>query len=69
MICYAPLTLDKIGFTGFKTIRLGAGRQGEIKLYDTGFRGLRQPDYSQRLKKSYEDLTREFADLPSFEIK
>ena len=66
MTCIAPLKSDKIEFTGFKTIKLGAGSQGEIKLYDTGFSGLGQPEYTQRLKKSYELLTEEFGALPSF---
>ncbi len=66
--CIAPLTSDKIEFTGFKTIKLGAGEKGTIKLYDTGFSGLKQPEYTQRLKQSYGILKDEFRSLPTFDI-
>lgn len=66
MACIAPLNSDKIEFTEFKTIKLGAGTGGEIKLYDTGFKKLRLIRYSQRLKKSYNYMKDEFGALPSF---
>ena len=69
MTCVAPLTSDKIEFTKFETVKLGAGDGGEIKLYDTGFSGLDQPEYTQRLKESYDDMTEEFGSLPSFKTK
>ena len=69
MACIAPLVSDKVEFTEFETIKLGAGREGMIELVDTGFSRLNQPKYTQRLKKSYDILTEEFDSLPSFTIK
>ena len=69
MACIAPLTSDKIEYTTFKSIKLGAGTKGEIQLYDTGFDKLRLLTYTQRLKKSYDYLTEEFGALPSFDAK
>ena len=69
MACVAPLTSDKIEFTEFETIKLGAGTAGEIELFDTGFTKLDQPKYTQRLKKSYDIIMEEFDSLPSFAVK
>ena len=68
MTCIAPLTSDKIGFSGFESIGIGAGSGGAITLYDAGFHGLDQPEYVQRLKRSYAFMTEAFVALPSFEI-
>ncbi len=69
MACYAPLKGDKISFTTFKGLKLGAGKGGEIKLYDTGFSGVGEVTYTQRLKQSYAVLSQTFAQLPSFDTK
>lgn len=68
MTCVAPLTENDITFTTFSSIRLGAGSEGLITLYDTGFDGLEEVTYTERLKASYDDAADAFADLPSFRI-
>lgn len=51
-ICYAPLTGDEISFTGFETVKIGAGAGGKIDLYDSGFDGIGKVTYKARLKQS-----------------
>lgn len=51
--CISELNGKSIGFTNFKTIRIGCGQKGRIKLYDTGFKGVKEVKITQRLKKSY----------------
>lgn len=66
--CIAPLDSDEVKFTGFETIKLGAGSNGEIKLHDSGFRRLGLIKYTQRLKKSYQTIAEEFKSLPTFDV-
>ncbi len=69
MACIAPLEGDDIGYTTFKGLKLGAGESGSITLYDTGFTGLGEVSYTERLKQSYDSIRDGFASLPSFQTK
>ena len=61
--CIAPLTGDRIDFTAFDSIFIGAGKSGEIELFNAGFEGVDEVDPKPRLKKSYVYMTRAFAEL------
>ena len=67
--CVAPLEGKEITFTTFDGIAIGAGTGGEIKLYDTGFNGLKEVKYKERTKSSYGLTAESFAALPSFKTK
>ena len=69
MACVAPLTEKDITFTTFDSIHIGAGTDGEITLYDTGFTGLQEIAYTERTKSSYAIMADANAALPSFKTK
>ena len=51
--CISELSGKEITFTTFKSIKIGCGSSGKIKLYDTGFKGVKDVKLTPRLKKSY----------------
>ena len=67
--CVAPLKGKEITFTTFDGIGIGAGTGGNIKLYDTGFNGLKEVEYKERTKSSYAITADTFASLPSFKTE
>ena len=60
--CIAPLEGKEIGFATFSHIRLGAGSEGLITLYDTGFDGVSEINWKPRLKKSYHYMQKAWED-------
>lgn len=61
--CIAPLTGSEIDFSTFDGIKTGAGKSGEIELFDANFKGIDNLTPKPRLKKSYTYITRAFAEL------
>ena len=61
--CIAELKGKEIGFTTFKSIKIGCGQSGEIKLYDTGFKGIGDVRITPRLKKSYDIMAKAYKSL------
>lgn len=59
--CIAELNGKEIGFATFETIKIGAGTDGKIKMYDTGFNGVQDMKLTQRLKQSYGIMSKAFA--------
>ncbi|MCR5652493.1 MAG: hypothetical protein K6F88_01690 [Ruminococcus sp.] len=55
--CIAPLKGDKIDFTTFDSIRIGAGVKGRIELFDANFKGVKDVKIKPRLKKSYDIIS------------
>ena len=52
-VCIGALTGEEISFTSFEDIWVGAGSEGAIRLYPTGFQPLGKITVKQRLKQSY----------------
>ena len=61
--CIGELNGKEIKFTTFKSIKIGAGNSGKIKLYDTGFDGVKDVVITPRLKKSYYILSKTFKEI------
>ncbi len=61
--CISELNGKEIGFTTFDSIKIGCGQSGKIELYDTGFKGVKNVEITERLKQSYNILSKTFKRL------
>lgn len=61
--CVGELKGKEISFSTFDSIKIGAGEEGIIKLYDTGFKGVDNITLTPRLKQSYKIMTDTFKSL------
>lgn len=61
-ICIKPQS-DKLVYTEFEKIYIGAGTSGIINLYESGFRGLDKIEYKERLKLSYSYISSVFHEI------
>ena len=61
--CIGPLRGDKITFSEFENIYIGAGESGRIALSDANFTDLAEPSLTLRAKKTYDELGAVFAEI------
>ena len=61
--CIGPLRGDKITFSEFENIYIGAGESGRIALSDANFTDLAEPSLTLRAKKTYDGLRGAFEEI------